>query len=84
MKAVMSGMNDPLGDLKAMRDRMADLLAETQRAVFDVVLRVAGVDRAVVPFHDLLRRTALVGGEQDLAVRVLVGSEHGARLPRVR
>ncbi len=36
MKAVMSGMNDPLGDLKAMRDRMADLLAETQRAIVDV------------------------------------------------
>lgn len=36
MKAVMSGMNDPLEDLKAMRDRMADLLAETQRAVIDV------------------------------------------------
>ncbi len=49
-----------------------------------VVSRVAGVDDAVVPFHDLLRRTALVGGEQDLAVRVLVGSEHGARLARVR
>lgn len=32
----MSGMNDPLEDLKAMRSRMADLLAETQRAVINI------------------------------------------------
>ena len=44
----------------------------------EVVGRAARIDQAVVPLHDLLRRTTLQRREQDLPVGVLMGEKLGS------